>query len=457
MRLKYIFGSLVLLSLLFHSAFIPGSAQPPQATQDDNTIYLPLIYKYATRFNFSNELFSPPTTLLVWIQDINRLTGWVQINGADSQQPVTPFSWDWGDGTVEDGWFPRDHTYINHNENYILKVTAHYSGGLVDSTEWLIRFHIPVIIPSTLPTDLAVTIPDHLVALTTRLYPVPSNLSYFDDSFFTHTPRSTVEYILSVAASIQNNLTNGDKFLIDNGFRQVVLRADQIGGMYSLWFTNPPSFVSDDYGFSSTIQYSSFFHEMGHNFSLNSPANYYYGGKIDGNANAIYSESIANIYAHTTAYEILNHPADFGIPVDLEEEIKQNAIASMMVTRKGYEDYITAGMPFTSWNDPTVPGDETFGTFMTIAYKFCAHAEQAGQGYRQPLRRMMALLQKFNPDLLIQYDPTNNTPAANTFRATLMVASLSYAFSTDLRYEFRGLNFSISDSIYVQLMSMMDS
>jgi hypothetical protein len=37
-----------------------------------------------------------------------------------------------------------------------------------------------------------------------------------------------------------------------------------------------------------------------------------------------------------------------------------------------------------------------------------------------------------------------------------MVTALSYAFSTDLRTEFRDLNFPISDTIYAELMGLMN-
>jgi hypothetical protein len=195
---------------------------------------------------------------------------------------------------------------------------------------------------------------------------------------------------------------------------------------------------------------------MGHNFTLNSPANYYYGGKIDGNANAIFSESMANIFAHTTAYDILNNPLAYGFDTYLALEIKQSAISSIMITRNAYENYLGTGKVFHSWNDLGVPGDETFDTFMTIAYKFCAHAEDGGLGYRIPLQKMMALLQHFNENWSNRYDQNNNTPEADTFRATLMVASLSYAFSTDLRAEFKDLNFPIDDDIYNELINVMN-
>jgi hypothetical protein len=93
---------------------------------------------------------------------------------------------------------------------------------------------------------------------------------------------------------------------------------------------------------------------------------------------------------------------------------------------------------------------------MTLAYKFCAHAETAGQGYRLPAQRLMRLLAVFNPDLWQQYDQQHDTPAADQFRATLLVTALSYAFQSDLRPEFRVLRFPISDATYDQLMGLVD-
>jgi hypothetical protein len=260
-----------------------------------------------------------------------------------------------------------------------------------------------------------------------------------------------MEYILWVSASIQYDLVNQDVFLPDGNFQQVVLRDPQAGGMYSLWFTSPVSFASGDYGFTRTPEYSSFFHEMGHNFTLNSPAQYYYGGRIDGNANAIYSETMANIFAHTTAYEILTRAEEYGIDPIVTVAIKNSAVSSFMVTRNGFEQYVLQGMPFASWNNPNTSDDETFNTFMTLAYIFCRHAEE-NANYLIPAKRMMAILQKFNPEWLSLYSPRLNSPEAESFRATLMVAAMSYGFDSDLREEFRNLNFPINDEYYAMIL-----
>lgn len=408
-------------------------------------------------FDFKRYLFGELPTLSVYIQDINYNTGEVNITGGDTRCPSIPFTWDWGDGNISDGWFPRRHTYSDLTNNYIVKVTAHYSGARTDFREIAVRFIPPAITPVSLSPDIAVSVPDSNVTLTSRMsgYGIPSSLTYFDDSFFNIIPRSTTEYILTVAASIQKDFVNDDVYLINGGFKQVLLRYPSFGGMCSLWYTSPVSFGVGDYGFQGTIQWSSFMHEMGHNFTLNSPADYYYGGKIDGCANAIFSESMAQIFQHATAYEIINNAGTYGLSEDIIDDSKQSAISSIEIVRNSYEAYLSSGMNFASWNNPGTPSDETFNTFMTIAYKFFEYAENTGLEYRIPLKRMMELLQKFNADLRQKYDQHNNTAEASTFRSTLMITALSYAFSTDLRIEFRDLNFPISDETYEELMGML--
>ncbi len=410
----------------------------------------------AEAFDFKQQLFGPPSTLSITVESINANTGEVTVDGCDSQEPNIPFTWNWGDGSEpEEGGFPMQHTYTNLTHNYIIIVTSHYSGGGTDTAETLARFAAPQISPVNLPSDIEVTIPDSNVSLDSRMpgYFPPATLTHFDDSFFEIVPRTTIEYVLTVAAFIQKDLVDSDIANVNGGFQQVVLRDPDAGGMYSLWFTSPVSFGAGDYALGGTIEYSSFMHEMGHNFTLNSPADYYYGGKIDGCANAIYSESMAQIFQHATAYEIINNAEFYGLSEDIILEIKNSAISSIQLVRNTYKDYIDSGANFYSWNNPDTPEDETFGTFMTIAYKFCEQAENSGAGYRIPLKKMMKLLQLFNGDMENRYDRLHNNPAADTFRSTLMAAALSYGFSKDLRPDFEALNFPIDDATYNELIT----
>ena len=283
-------------------------------------------------------------------------------------------------------------------------------------------------------------------------YIPPQDLTGFDDAFFTTMPRETIEYILSCIAAIEYDFVNDNVFMYKDGFNQVMLRDPDFPGMYSLWYTIPVAFGVADYGFQGSIQYSSFFHEMGHNFTLNTPGGYYYGGKIDGNANAIFSESMAQIFQHAAAYELVNNHDEYGLGDDLSVEIGLSAKSSINIVRTAYERYIASGMPFASWNDPGTPMDETFDTFMTIAYVFFSHAETDGLEYRIPAKNMMDFLQIFDTEMEIKYDRLNNSPEADAFRATLLVTALSYGFSLDLRSEFQALNFPVSDDEFDYLV-----
>ena len=410
----------------------------------------------AKDFNFQHWLFGDPVTLSVSVTNVDTASGLVELSGVELRDVSGPFTWDWGDGNVTDGWFPQEHTYEDRSRNYFVQVTSHYTDDTTDSMQVIIRFVMPDIEPVELPPELAVTIPDQDVDLGRRIPPDydPPEITHFGDEFFTTISRSTVEYVLSAAALIQMELTNNDVFLIDDGFRQVLLR-DDCGGMYSIWFTDPVGFASGDHGFLGDIGWSSFFHEMGHNVSLNCPAEFFYGGKIDGYANCIYSESMAQIYQHTTAYILINNYEDYNISDDVLFEIRQSAISSMQLVRNSYDRYVDSGMNFTSWDDPETDWDDTFDIFMTIAYKFFEHAENNEQGYRLGLKRMMELLQVFDQDMQDQFDQENNTAEADTFRATLMATAISHAFAADKREEFRDLNFPISDQIYEDLLARL--
>ena len=413
-------------------------------------------------FNFKKILFEPLSSLNVRIQTINVETGDVTVVGRDTRSPSIPFTWNWGDGLITRGLFPQDHQYVDLTKNYVLRVVSHYSASETDSVELLVRFVASNLNKISLPESKRVFIPDSMVSLSSRMpdsaygvpYGIPQSLRFFDDSFFPLLDRSDVEYVLTVAATIETEFANENVFLVDSNFNQVVLRDSGFGGMYSLWYTTPVSFGAGDYGFSGSLEWSSFFHEMGHNVTLNFPAAYYFGGKIDGSANAIYSETMAQIYQHSTGYKILNNYVDYGLDTDLFMEIKHSVLSSMKVVRRFYESYLEKGKHFASWNDPNTPDDETILTFMTIAFKFCEHAEKNGQGYEIPLKRMMKFLENFNESWVTQYSPHFDTAKADTFRASMMVAAIAYAFDQDLRQEFRELNFPVSDEIYDQFFNL---
>lgn len=405
------------------------------------------------KFDYREQLLGKPQTLSLVLEDVNRQAGEVVVSGVDTQRPQIPFSFEWGDGTISNGWFPQKHAYPDKKRNYLIKVTSYYSQSATGQAKILVRFISPEISPIPISEEIKVSIPCSKIKLISRMpgYGISGDLTYFDDTYFNILPRNTVEYVLSTASLIQHDFVNSNLVKLNQGFRQVLLRDADFPGMYSLWYTNPVAFCVSDYGFKEAVQYSSFFHEMAHNYTLNTPAQYRYGGNLDGSASAILTESLAQIFQHATAYEMVNNYSDYGLSGDIAMEIMLNALSAIKITRGAYENYVNSGMKFSAWNAPQTANDETFDTFMTIAYKFCVHAESQGRGYRAPLKRLMLFLQMFNEDLRKRYNPDHNLPEADIFRATFLVTALSYAFSEDLREEFRKLNFPIDDEIYKEL------
>ena len=355
------------------------------------------------RFTYVEPLFGPVKTLSVHLARVDRQTGEVACNGYDAARPSTPFAWDWGDGTRTTGFFPQSHSYRDTGRSYRIRVTARYADGRASTVETLARFAPPASLRAPrvkLAEGVRVTVPREMPALRAARAPygVPGQLTPFEDRFFPRRSRSDVERILTLAASVQVEMANGDVCRTNGRFEQVALRHPGFPGMHALWYTEPGSFGVGDDGFGDAISWSSLFHEMGHNVTLNTPARFHWGLRQDGPANAIYSETMAQIFAHATAYELLNRRDDFGLPDDLAAEIGESALQSMAGVRRAHEQYRREGCRFHSWNAGSTQGDETLPTFMTVAHTFFVHAERDGQGYRKPVQRLMAFLQRFNPE-----------------------------------------------------------
>jgi hypothetical protein len=377
----------------------------------------------------------------------------VVINGGDSRQPNVPFTFAWGDGQVTNSFFPATHRYADASRAYEVGVTAHYQNGTSYSITVFLHFKPVTVLPSFVDPKLLVRLPSAAPALGTRLYPAPSGLQAFTESDFSLISRKSVEQLLSKAAELQWTYANGNVEKVEGGFQQVILKQPSFGGMYSLWFTSPVAVAvgGDDFPFPSGVM--GLLHEMGHNVSLNSPANFRLGGRLDGNANAIHSETVAQIFSYVTAYDLIRNGEHYGLDCTTRRDIASVAVQDASDAHRTYEEYRTGGYPFASWNDPFSPSDETFLTFGTLAYTFLAHTVSDGTSPASALQGLMALLQTFDEGLLQAYDPQHDTEAADTFRSTLMVAALSEAFDRDLRSEFRELGFPLDDSTFLQLRS----
>jgi len=402
-------------------------------------------------------LFGPFQSLSLNVVSVNSANGAVTINGVDSRQPGTPFSWQWGDGSTTGGFFPQSHTYSSVKSNYVVTVTAYYSGGTTGTAQTIVWFTAPNIQSVTLPSDTTVTIPTSPQTLASRNgYGFSATLTNFTTTDFGTIPQTNIQYVLTAAAAMERDFVNEDYVLVNGQFQQVVLCDPGFAGYYSLWYASPVAFsAGNTNALTGSISWAFYFNEMGKNFTLNSPANYCYGGKIDGDANAIISESLGGIFEIATAYELINHNTELGLSSDLVADIRNSALGALSIVQANYNNYTNTGSVFHSWNNGTVSPDVTIDTFSTISYTFFQHAELNGQGYRVPLKRLMQALELFNINWLNSFSPNEDTPAADSFRATLWVAALSYAFQTDLRSEFEALNFPVSNTTYTNLSTQM--
>jgi hypothetical protein len=397
------------------------------------------------------DLIAAPAaaSLAVRLVRIDPTTGAVEISGGDSRRPDTPFRFDWGDGRTSHEFFPTAHTYKNHSRNYVVTVTATYGRGATDSAVVVVRFVPAVLGNYTVPADIAVSLPASLppIGSTEPGYRPPAVLA-FPDNALPREGRAVCERVLGAFAAIQQDLVNGDLARTDGTFRQVVALPAAATKPYafSIWYSQPVMLVAQARALGGDPDWSTLAHEMGHNATLNTPAAYRLGGKIDGPANAIVSETLAQIFQHVTCHVLVNHATDYGIPDDLAAEIAQRARVSF-----AYLKSRNGNAPFASWNDPATPADETLPTFMTLAYQFFAAGDLDGADYRPATRRLMFFLQHWNRDWQARFSPRKNSPAAEAFRATLIVAAISYGTVHDLRPTFRALKFPVDDALYDEL------
>jgi hypothetical protein len=437
-------------ALALGSTTLTASSEGVKATSTVQvTSQAPPVFDYGKDLGITGST----RTLILFAPSVDPATRSASVNGVDTRALVSPFTFAWGDGSSTTGFFPTSHVYATATQNYVVRVTAHYSTTTTDSLDTVVRFGPAALVPVAFPAAGTVTIPEVLPALTSRQAGAAINpaLQAVPNAVFSATlPRASLEYVLSQAATIELSILENDVEKVSGEWRQVVLYDPSFAGAYSIWYSSPIAFGAGTSFFSGVPGYSSLFHEMGHNLSLNAPAAFRYGGRIDGNANAIFSEAVAQMFQHTVAFELVNNAARYGIPPDLALDIAGSAHASAQTLQQLYDAYVSQGKPFTTWNDPATGVDETLGSFVAVARQFMLHAEQI-KSYVGPLTRVMRLLRTFNASLAAQYAPQTNSATANTFRSTLMVAAVSYGFQQDLRAEFRALNFPIDDAVYTSL------
>jgi hypothetical protein len=411
----------------------------------------------ACSFDYKDEVLGTGNSdLFVSVQSVDP-NGAVTVGGVD-MQPLTGFTFAWGDGATTTGFFPATHTYADTARNYVVSVTANHTTGDDPTVQVRVRFVDSVLSSPPLPANMRVTIPSAVVPLFDRFTGSKwADLSFFDDTYFAVLSRTTIEGTLSLAAKVQSDLANGDHILINNRFDQVVLLDPSVNYGYSLFLTNPIAIALSSGFLRGSIDWLSLCHEMGHNVTLNFPASFPYGAKNLGAANAIYAETLAQVFSFATIYELVNNNAAYGIPDDLGLEIGMRGKNGVKLLKSMYDEYVASGMPFSSWNDSATSADDTAKTFLTLAYKFVQHAEAEGMGYKAPVQRMMRLLGTFDSSALHAYDPGNNSTAGAMFRSTLLVSAISYAFQKDLRAEFLALKFPIDDQAYASLIAAAEA
>jgi hypothetical protein len=397
--------------------------------------------------------------LEIFIEQIDPETGQVTLN-SDHGRPDVPFTIHWGDCSQDTGSFPLSHTYVDLTRNYEIKAIAHYPDRPGEYAWTVVQFAYLDDKP-----DLAIALPmgSHVVRNTdnceeTQLEPIA-------DASLGGITRQEVARVLNLAAEIQWEFVNGDVFLLDGSFRQLVLKDTNYPDFSSLWYSNPLVVAGNPP--SGTFPWVPIFHEMGHNITLNSPANFRIGGKTDGKANAILTETLGYIFERATAKTLLTDTAYLS-PEIIEQIVTSNDIALHQILN-GWMDYKNCLCPvsasdvhrvcFASWNSDGTKKDETIPTVMTLAWEFIRRTELGPDNYKVTVSRMMRLLQTFDTEMLMSYSPwpKSNNDKAEEFRATLLVAALSYGVGENLTDYFRTLKFPVNDQIYNMLQARVNS
>jgi len=403
---------------------------------------------------YSSLISGPPQTLSAMIESLNS-DGSITVNGVDTQGPNTPFQWAWGDGNVTTGWFPQSHQYAIATQNYVITITATENNGTIQQYSFPVFFVPPTIAQPSLPgisfqiPTGGVTFGAHYAGFTSPLLP-PTSDTFFSASSFPTYSLADVADILTSISSIDYTFANGNSFLLNGVFQIDMLENPSFGGGYSFWYSTPMSVGYGSPVLQPSPQWQILFNEIGKDTTLNTPSSFTYGGNTDGPASEIYSETMGDIFSYASGCQLISNAGAYGLGSDVTLDIRNWLLAGAANLQSQFNQYVADGAPYTSWN-PGTGTDPTGGVVATLAWKFIEHAEQNGQGYQIPATRMMTLLQQFNSSMQAGYSPDADSIEAETYRSTLMVAALSYAFSQDLRSEFEALNFPIDNGVFDQL------
>jgi hypothetical protein len=403
---------------------------------------------------YSSLLSGTSSTLSASIASMNA-NGTVEVNGADSARPTSPFEFAWGDGSSSSGFFPQTHVYASAAQNYGISITATENNGTTQEVSIPLFFVDPIVTKKSFP-GISFQIPSSPVELQSHwsALPPPADVTEFANSSFPFYSRTAVSDVLQGVSSIDYTFANKNSFLLNGEFSIDMLEGTDYTGGVTYWFTTP---MAVGYGASllnAPIGWYILLNEIGKDTTLNTPTSLTYGGNTDGNASEIYSETMGDVFSYASGCQLVSNPSTYGLDPAVAVDIGNNMLSGAALLQQAYNNYVAAGAPFNSWNPYNSEPDPTLGTISTLAWKFIEHAEQQGQGYQVPTQRMMKVLQMFDSSMLASYAPADDSPAAATFRSTLMVTALSYAFSQDLRNEFGSLNFPMDNTTFEQLYEM---
>ncbi len=162
-------------------------------------------------FNYSAVLAGEqPLSAIVY-----QITGsTITLSGSDFDQPTTPFTINWADGVTTDGFFPLVHTYASTNQNYDITVTSHENDGSSFSAETAAVFVAPVVSHNLNVAFTPVSFPQSVGNIQGGFGLTPTTSSWQPFTDFGIDGQSSIEYVLSVAASVafrmDNSTTNLD-------------------------------------------------------------------------------------------------------------------------------------------------------------------------------------------------------------------------------------------------------
>lgn len=404
-----------------------------------------------TTLDYRRLLMDPPAQSIVRLH-VDTTARRVTVVGDDFRQPTIPFEFDWGDGAVTRGFFPAAHTYKADFEGGTIRMLSTYPDR---STALAIReFHLSGAAPCKPNPRFPVSTDFHLTNVKTVLYDLSSKWDSVSKENMGDVSPKTVTSLFSAATGIISGFFGGDHDgFVGDRFPQIVFQDTGLqGGAYSVWYTRPVGFaIGRNMTFSR--DWSSVFHEMGHNIACNSPKGHRMGGRLDGNGNAILTESTAQILQHAAGRRLIEHAAEYGIDAPLRSQIAMSCESTMMTLARFGRKYVRDGCPFAAWDKPNTPQDETLLTFMYLAYRFCRGVEEYHVDWDKAVTRYATVLRTMDEPLYKRLDNKVPTDAAATADATLMVAAVSHGLDRDMRRDFRQAKFPIDDALYEELLT----